>query len=143
MKRSLYNVYNPSKESAYERILKYMRENGDPTVSKDELMKGLNLDKKFIEEAFRSLTVYGSEYIQQYNDEEYFITVGGISWLNSLETHKLRKEQTKFNKMLNDYYTARGWDVKKGIPMRATLRGLGLKKVADELEKRGKIKKTP
>jgi aldehyde:ferredoxin oxidoreductase len=41
--------------------------------------------------------------------------------------------------MLDDYYKARGWDVKTGNPTRKTLERLGLKDVADELLKLGKL----
>ena len=40
--------------------------------------------------------------------------------------------------MLDDYYTHRGWSLKTGNPMRATLTRLGLKADADELAKLGK-----
>jgi aldehyde:ferredoxin oxidoreductase len=36
--------------------------------------------------------------------------------------------------MLDEYYTVRGWDPKKGTPTRAKLVELGLGYVADELE---------
>ena len=35
------------------------------------------------------------------------------------------------------FYTEFGWDVKTGIPTRATLESFGLGKVADELEAAG------
>jgi aldehyde:ferredoxin oxidoreductase len=43
------------------------------------------------------------------------------------------------NKMLDDYYNVVGWDKKTGAPTRATLEGLGLQDVADELASLGKI----
>ncbi|MEM1779342.1 MAG: aldehyde ferredoxin oxidoreductase C-terminal domain-containing protein [Ignisphaera sp.] len=45
----------------------------------------------------------------------------------------------ELDKLLDDYYTARGWDIKTGIPTRKKLEELGLKDVADELEKLGKL----
>ncbi len=48
-------------------------------------------------------------------------------------------ERDKFEKMLDEYYELRGWDKRTGLPTRSTLEGLGLKEVADELEKYGKI----
>jgi len=39
----------------------------------------------------------------------------------------------ELDKMLDDYYRARGWDVKTGKPSRKKLEELGLKYVADEL----------
>jgi len=41
--------------------------------------------------------------------------------------------------MLDDYYKARGWRVKTGIPTRVKLEELGLQDVADELEGMGKL----
>jgi aldehyde:ferredoxin oxidoreductase len=42
-------------------------------------------------------------------------------------------------KVMDEYYTARGWDLKTGIPRRSTLEKLGLKSVADELESKYKV----
>ena len=41
----------------------------------------------------------------------------------------------KFNKMLDEAYSIRGWD-ENGVPTRKTLEELGLKYVADDLERR-------
>lgn len=46
---------------------------------------------------------------------------------------------TKFRALLDNYYTRRGWDKATGYPTRATLEGLGLKDVADELNSLGKL----
>ncbi len=43
------------------------------------------------------------------------------------------------DKMLDDYYRARGWDLRTGNPTRKTLERLGLKDVADDLEKMGRL----
>ena len=40
----------------------------------------------------------------------------------------------KFEKMKDDYYELRGWDVELGIPSRKKLEELGLKYIADELD---------
>jgi len=45
----------------------------------------------------------------------------------------------KFNVMLDEYYTLRGWDKESGLPKRETLEDLGLADVADELGKMGKL----
>lgn len=45
----------------------------------------------------------------------------------------------ELDKLLDDYYTARGWDLKTGIPTRKKLEELGLQSVAEELEKFGKL----
>jgi len=44
-----------------------------------------------------------------------------------------------FEKMKDRYYEIRGWDIKTGIPTRATLEKYGLGYVADDLEKLGKL----
>lgn len=41
------------------------------------------------------------------------------------------------NKLLDDYYEPRGWDVKTGVPTRASLRNLGLEDLAKKFEKKG------
>jgi aldehyde:ferredoxin oxidoreductase len=43
------------------------------------------------------------------------------------------------DRMLDDYYRARGWDLKSGNPTRATLERVGLKGVADDLERMGRL----
>jgi len=52
-----------------------------------------------------------------------------------------RLERDKFEKMLENYYSLRGWDPNTGIPTINTLEELGLQEVAKELEKMGKYKK--
>ncbi len=47
------------------------------------------------------------------------------------------EERKNHEEMLTEYYQLRGWDLKTGIPTRATLERLGLKRVADELESHG------
>ena len=42
--------------------------------------------------------------------------------------------KAEFSNVLDEYYTARGWDVDTGIPTRSKLEELGLKDVADDLE---------
>jgi aldehyde:ferredoxin oxidoreductase len=46
-------------------------------------------------------------------------------------------EKDKFEQMKTDYYAHRGWDAATGYPKKATLAGLGLQDVADDLAKRG------
>ena len=43
-------------------------------------------------------------------------------------------EPAVFDGMLDEYYTANGWDPQTAVPKRQTLENLGLKDVADELE---------
>ncbi|MFC1980911.1 aldehyde ferredoxin oxidoreductase C-terminal domain-containing protein [Chloroflexota bacterium] len=44
--------------------------------------------------------------------------------------------KAEFNKAMDEYYEARGWDPETGIPRRSTLERFGLKKIADELEQK-------
>lgn len=44
-----------------------------------------------------------------------------------------------FDKVLDQYYTARGWDIATGIPKRSTLEALDLKDVADDLGTKYKV----
>lgn len=48
-------------------------------------------------------------------------------------------EKDKFEEMLDEYYELRGWDKETGLPTRSKLEEVGLKEVADELEKYGKL----
>jgi len=51
-------------------------------------------------------------------------------------------EEEKLEQMKSEYYALEGWDVATGIPTRETLGKRGLKYVADDLERRGKLPKT-
>jgi len=51
-------------------------------------------------------------------------------------------EQPKYEKMLDEYYDLRGYD-HEGRPSRAKLEALGIPEVADDLEQRGVLGKTP
>lgn len=52
--------------------------------------------------------------------------------------NRLSKEDCE--RLLDDYYDERGWDIKTGIPKEETLQELGLEDVARDLKKRGFIK---
>jgi len=42
----------------------------------------------------------------------------------------------EYNQVMDKYYSLRGWDAKTAIPKQSTLKQFGLKKIADELEKK-------
>jgi len=44
-------------------------------------------------------------------------------------------DREKFEKMKDEYYSLRGWDVETGLPLRSTLEGLGMGDVAEVLKK--------
>jgi len=55
-----------------------------------------------------------------------------------MRTYKdMKLEQDKFEKMKDEFYTLRDWDVKTGILTEETLKKLGLEDVAKDLKKRG------
>jgi aldehyde:ferredoxin oxidoreductase len=43
-------------------------------------------------------------------------------------------DDTRFRRLMDEYYQLRGWDPKSGVPRRSKLRQLGLTDVAKELE---------
>ncbi len=54
-------------------------------------------------------------------------------WLYKQDSWKWTSK-AEFNKAMDEYYQARGWDLNTGIPRRSTLERLGLKKIADKLK---------
>jgi len=51
-----------------------------------------------------------------------------------------KMDEAKYNNMLDDYYDLHGWDRETSFPNRRTLIDMGLEKVADDLEKIGKLR---
>jgi len=51
-----------------------------------------------------------------------------------------RMHRDKFEKVKDEYYSLRGWDVQTGIPARRMLLDFDLKEVADDLEMRGVLR---
>jgi aldehyde:ferredoxin oxidoreductase len=49
-------------------------------------------------------------------------------------------DQREFEKLKDEYYTLRGWDVATGYPGRVKLEDLGLKDIADELATYGLLR---
>jgi aldehyde:ferredoxin oxidoreductase len=50
-----------------------------------------------------------------------------------------RTSREEFNKVMDEYYTLRGWDLETGIPRRSTLEKQGLKRIADDLESKYRV----
>jgi len=48
-------------------------------------------------------------------------------------------DKEKLRKAIDEYYDLRGWDLKTGLPTRSKLEDLGLEKITEDLEKRGKL----
>lgn len=49
-------------------------------------------------------------------------------------------ERVEFEKMKDEYYELRGWDVESGLPTKAKLEELELGDVATDLKRRGLLK---
>jgi aldehyde:ferredoxin oxidoreductase len=52
-------------------------------------------------------------------------------------------DRQEFERMKDEYYLIRGWDIATGLQTRPTLESLGLKDVADDLERRGLLGQGP
>jgi aldehyde:ferredoxin oxidoreductase len=50
-------------------------------------------------------------------------------------------DRKEFEKMKDEYYQIRGWDVASGLPTRKSLEDLDLKEIADTLDEEGKLGK--
>jgi aldehyde:ferredoxin oxidoreductase len=84
-----------------------------------------------------------------YNIERAFNTRDGFGRKDDYAPERFSKEPVsngpsqgqvfENDVLLDDYYQARGWDVKTGIPNQQKLEELGLKKEAEELKKIGKL----
>ena len=105
------------------------------------LATGVNMDEEGM--------IKASERI--YNLERAFIVREGVTReddypprrfleepLPSGPTKGERIDKGKYDGMLDEYYELRGWTV-EGIPTRTKLEELGLKRVADEMERLGKL----
>ncbi len=65
---------------------------------------------------------------------------GAITRLPTASRKGAVVERAEFEKMKDEYYTLRGWDVASGLQTRDGLEKLGLKDIADDLESRGLLK---
>jgi len=110
-----------------------------------------------------SKMLYAATGIEEFKDIHYLLLVGerivnlerafnvreGFSRKDDVLPERFLKEPFprtpskgqifELDKLLDDYYTARGWDIKTGTPTRKKLEELGLKDVADELENLGRL----
>ncbi len=59
------------------------------------------------------------------------------NWVNPFLGQGMGLDRERFAKLLDEYYTLRGWDPETGRPTRARLEELALSDVADELAERG------
>jgi len=107
--------------------------------------------------------LYAATGIKEFNDEDYLKQVGERIWTiercfnvrdgfgrkddylperfltEPLERGPVKGQVVEMDKLLDDYYTVRGWDQATGYPKREKLESLGLKAVADELAQLGRL----
>lgn len=107
--------------------------------------------------------LYAATGIEDFNDEDALLKAGERIWnverafniregfdrkddrlpqrflTEALQRGPVKGQIFEMDRLLDDYYEARGWDLKTGYPQRAKLESLDLKAVADELEEMGKI----
>jgi aldehyde:ferredoxin oxidoreductase len=105
--------------------------NGTKLSEEEMLLAG---ERSFnIEKAFNAREGAGRE--QDIIPERFFkegLAGGGPS-------HGAVVDRGKFDLILDEYYQARGWNEKTGLQKRETLEKLGLKDIADDLAKRGRL----
>jgi aldehyde:ferredoxin oxidoreductase len=61
------------------------------------------------------------------------------NWVNPSIGRGIGLDREKFAKLLDEYYTLRGWNPETGRPTRAKLEELGLSDVADVLAESGQV----
>ncbi len=103
---------------------------------------GLDIDEKGIYKAADRINNIERAYLVREGITRKDDTIHGRAMEEPIPSgpHKgKRLDKKKFEGMVDEYYDVVGWDKKNGFPTRKTLEGLGLKDVADELKKMGKL----
>jgi len=96
---------------------------------------GFNYDAaKIVEAAERVYTIERAFLIRQGITRKHDRLV---TRPNRKGTQEEKQDLEEHAKMLTEYYKMRGWDSENGVPTRQTLKRLGLKYVADEIESHG------
>ena len=104
---------------------------------------GMDLTEKELDEACeRVFNIERALLVRNYGrareDDEtvipYFEQVE--NWENPILGARERVHREKFLRLMDEYYRLREWDLKTGRPTRGKLEKLGLREVADELERR-------
>ncbi len=78
--------------------------------------------------------------VREGRSKEYDLHCGVVKYLRDRpDTEGIRLDEAQFAKALEELYTLRGWDSETGWPTKAKLQELGLKTIAEDLEKRGRL----
>jgi len=134
---------------------------GDPTLGPEILsaVAGRELDHDEIEQLGKRIhAVQRADHIRDGHNgrqddvlEEFHFTVGiKGDFLNDqcivpgkngevYSRKGMTLDRKEFEKMKDEYYQIRGWDVASGLPTRKSLEDLDLKEIADTLDEEGKL----
>jgi aldehyde:ferredoxin oxidoreductase len=106
---------------------------GDPSAGAKVLAAAAGIDRS-MEENWKAMeapiTLERAIHAREGHRREHDVYIDAVFEKTDWTT------KDEYNKALDDYYAARGWDVDTGIPTRGKLEELGMKDVADDLEKK-------
>jgi len=101
---------------------------------------GFNLtDEEILAAAERIKNLFRAITIRNYDRTREMEVNEIIPFHRYPDADGLMIDEAGFNNMVDNYYKLRGWDMKKGWPTRETYERLGLKDIADEMEKLKKL----
>ncbi len=103
-------------------------------------LTGLDIDTAFIDKAGERIrNLDRAIHIRNYNRDREIDSTGEWYYEYPEKSDGTKLNMKIFNAVLDSYYDKRGWDKATGRPTRAKFEELGLKEVADELGKIGKL----
>lgn len=105
-----------------------------------ETVTGIKVSKEDLNEAADRLkNLFRAILIRNYHRTREMEVSEVIPFHSYPDSDNISIDVDGFNRLVDNYYTLRNWDLQTGWPTRATYEKLGLKEVADELEKLGKL----
>jgi aldehyde:ferredoxin oxidoreductase len=106
-------------------------------------LTGLDIDTEYIDRAGERIrNLDRAIHIRNYDRSREIDSTGEWFYEYPEKSDGTKLDMEMFNTILESYYAERGWDKNTGRPIRAKFEELGLKEVADKLEKLGKLPKT-
>jgi aldehyde:ferredoxin oxidoreductase len=103
-------------------------------------LTGLDIDTDFIDKAGERIrNLDRALHIRNYDRSRKIDSSGEWYYEYPEKSDGTKLDMKIFNAVLDSYYKFREWDKKTGRPIRAKFEELGLKDVADELERLGKL----
>ncbi|MFO7962337.1 MAG: aldehyde ferredoxin oxidoreductase family protein [Desulfobacterales bacterium] len=104
---------------------------------------GVNFDEEKIKEVASRINIIERAYLVREGITRKDDTLHGRVMNEPVPSGPYKGEcldKKQFNRMLDDYYDIVGWDKTSGVPTRKTMEQLGLKSIADDLEKKGHLR---